>query len=78
VWWWPYGRALPRWPSLIAVVERAERDVVVLFGVPLLWVSFGSCGLEIDLRCFCWSVSGRGRLWQIDQGRCILIHAELL
>lgn len=29
------GCADPRWPSLIAVVERAEREVVVEFGVPL-------------------------------------------
>jgi hypothetical protein len=34
--WWPAdGITLPRWPSLIAVVERAERDVVAEFGVPL-------------------------------------------
>src|SRR3954470_19262934 len=35
--WWPRwgGRAAPRWPSLMAVVERAEREVVVLVGVPL-------------------------------------------
>ena len=26
---------MPRWPSLIAVVERVERDVVAEFGVPL-------------------------------------------
>lgn len=30
-----WGKALPRWPSLIAVVDRAEREVVVEFGVPL-------------------------------------------
>ncbi len=36
--WWPRpwgGGAWPRWPSLIAVVDRAEREVVVLVGVPL-------------------------------------------
>lgn len=37
--WWPArwfdeGR-WPRWPSLIAVVDRAEREVVVEVGVPL-------------------------------------------
>jgi hypothetical protein len=30
------GWAWPRWPSLMAVVERAESDVVVLVGVPLV------------------------------------------
>lgn len=39
VWWWwppvPWGWEVPRWPSLIAVVERAESEVVVEFGVPL-------------------------------------------
>lgn len=42
VWRWPWpkwGKAEPRWPSLMAVVERAEREVVVEFGVPLLIVS---------------------------------------
>lgn len=29
-----WGRVEPRWPSLIAVVERAEREVVVELGVP--------------------------------------------
>lgn len=29
------GWAEPRWPSFIAVVERAEREVVVELGVPL-------------------------------------------
>ncbi len=29
--WWVW----PRWPSLMAMVERAEMDVVVLVGVPL-------------------------------------------
>jgi len=43
-WWWP------RWPSLRAVVERAEREVrevvvLVLVGVPLGGVS-GGCGGE--------------------------------
>lgn len=33
------GRLWPRWPSLMAVVERAEREVVVLVGVPLGFVS---------------------------------------
>lgn len=37
--WWPRlkdpGGKWPRWPSLIAVVESAEREVVVLVGVPL-------------------------------------------
>lgn len=32
--WCP--RRAPRWPSLMAVVERAEREVVVLVGVPLV------------------------------------------
>lgn len=37
---WPeWGKAEPRWPSLMAVVERAEREVVVEPGVPLLYVS---------------------------------------
>ena len=27
---------MPRWPSLIAVVERAESEVVVELGVPLV------------------------------------------
>jgi len=35
---------VPRWPSLMAVVERAEREVVVEFGVP--GVSVGVSGLE--------------------------------
>ena len=38
VWWWPWpvcGKEVPRWPSLMAVVERAEREVVVELGVPL-------------------------------------------
>lgn len=26
---------MPRWPSLMAVVERVEREVVVEVGVPL-------------------------------------------
>jgi hypothetical protein len=30
-----WGWEEPRWPSLMAVVERAERDVVVELGVPL-------------------------------------------
>jgi hypothetical protein len=39
-WWlWPRwvvpGRFCPRWPSLMAMVERAESEVVVLVGVPL-------------------------------------------
>lgn len=33
--WWVVAVACPRWPSLIAVVERAEREVVVEVGVPL-------------------------------------------
>lgn len=33
-WWWGCG-AWPRWPSLMAVVERVEREVVVELGVPL-------------------------------------------
>lgn len=32
-WWGPFG--CPRCPSLIAVVERADREVAVLVGVPL-------------------------------------------
>jgi hypothetical protein len=32
---------VPRWPSLIAVVERAEREVVVELGVPLGMLAFG-------------------------------------
>ena len=36
VWWWcGWGGACPRWPSLMAVVERADREVVVELGVPL-------------------------------------------
>lgn len=40
-WWWPpprwlvVARAWPRLPSLMAVVDRAEREVVVDVGVPL-------------------------------------------
>jgi hypothetical protein len=34
-WWWERGLC-PRWPSFMAVVLRVEREVVVLFGVPLL------------------------------------------
>lgn len=39
-WWWPprwlvVAKAWPRLPSLMAVVERAEREVVVEVGVPL-------------------------------------------
>jgi len=29
-----FGREAPRWPSFMAVVERAEREVVVELGVP--------------------------------------------
>jgi hypothetical protein len=37
-WWaWPrwWGKGVPWWPSLMAVVERAEREVVPELGVPL-------------------------------------------
>lgn len=37
--WWPRLNRppckWPRWPSLMAVVDRADSDVVVLVGVPL-------------------------------------------
>lgn len=33
-WRWPESDC-PRWPSFVAVVDRAEREVVVLVGVPL-------------------------------------------
>ena len=38
------GGRWPLWPSLMAVVERAESEVVVLVGVPLqgMFVSFRS------------------------------------
>lgn len=35
-----WGKEEPRWPSLIAVVESAERDVVVELGVPLSYISY--------------------------------------
>jgi hypothetical protein len=38
-WWaWPRecGKGAPWWPSLMAVVERAEREVVPELGVPLM------------------------------------------
>jgi hypothetical protein len=38
LWRWPWpvwGKPVPRWPSLIAVVERVEREVVPELGVPL-------------------------------------------
>ena len=40
VWWWPpvWGKEAPRWPSLMAIVDRAEREVVAEFGVPLLCI----------------------------------------
>lgn len=37
-WWaWPRecGKGAPVWPSLMAVVESAEREVVPELGVPL-------------------------------------------
>lgn len=47
VWWWPWpewGKEDPRWPSLMAVVDRAESEVVVELGVP--GASVGVSGLE--------------------------------
>jgi hypothetical protein len=40
-WWWPpvCGNDAPRWPSLIAIVDRAEMEVVAEFGVPLTRIS---------------------------------------
>jgi hypothetical protein len=42
------GWADPRWPSLIAVVDKAESEVVVELGVPLLirsvWCLKGTMG----------------------------------
>lgn len=76
VWWWPWplwGKALPRWPSLIAVVERAEREVVAEFGVPLFEVSFSFLSFVYQglgkgsSRCFCWRVWVRGRIGHVDQ-----------
>lgn len=34
-WPWECGKGAPWWPSLMAVVERAEREVVPELGVPL-------------------------------------------
>lgn len=45
VWWWPgpkpwwWGKEAPRWPSLMAMVERAEIEVVAELGVPLFGIS---------------------------------------
>lgn len=45
VWWWLlglelwWGKEAPRWPSLMAIVERAESEVVAELGVPLGLVS---------------------------------------
>lgn len=75
--WWPrWGWAgCPRWPSLMAVVESAERDVVVLVGVPLRWVRLlFSRGIqrreggERGLRHFGWGIGLGGRLREVDQG----------
>ena len=33
--WWVCGGAWPLWPSLMAVVDRADREVVPELGVPL-------------------------------------------
>lgn len=38
LWWpwpWEWGKGAPVWPSLMAVVESAEREVVPELGVPL-------------------------------------------
>ena len=46
VCWWcelAVGWAEPRCPSLMAVVERAERDVVVELGVPLEGITLVIC-----------------------------------
>jgi hypothetical protein len=59
-WWpgiWEAPVGCPRWPSLIATVERAEREVVVLVGVP--GISDGVSGCE----------GGCGRLMKVG-GPC--------
>jgi len=58
------GRAAPRWPSFMAVVERAEREVVVELGVPLfvcLEVSYSGSGeILTGLQTVCH--------WQMEEG----------
>lgn len=59
----------------MAVVERAEREVVVLVGVPLGWgcrVSLWECGevvrgLWVDSRHLRWGVWMGWRLRQVDE-----------
>lgn len=53
--WWPRpgfaGGRWPRWPSLMAVVDRADSEVVVLVGVPLEEACTGQwVGAEAGLR----------------------------
>ena len=56
----------------MAVVDNAERDVVVLVGVPLEGEGgeLGKVGWEEgnDLRCLRWGVGPRGRLGHVDEG----------
>jgi len=51
----------------MAVVESADSEVVVLFGVPLN-ILVAVCGRCLkNSRCFCGSICGGGRLWHIDE-----------
>lgn len=65
------GRAVPRWPSLMAVVERTESEVVVLLGVPLydngqLAINAWSVVLQ-NIRHLRRSIWRRRRLRHIDE-----------
>jgi hypothetical protein len=71
-WWprsaWP-GAKWPRWPSFMAVVESADKDVVVLVGVPGI---SGVSGLD----------PGGGRLmnigWaELDDGACAMMKVDV-
>ena len=77
-WWvWPCGKACPWWPSLMAVVDRADKEVVPEFGVPL-WIVYCQISVhsvscieseeasEIDLRA-----QVRRRDWVRWRGRKI-------
>jgi hypothetical protein len=49
--WWacrPWGNGWPWWPSLMAVVDSAESEVVPELGVPLMLVSFQFPGQSTD------------------------------
>jgi hypothetical protein len=59
----PWGK-WPRWPSLMAVVERALNEVVVLVGVP--GISEGVSGLD----------PGGGRLMKVGCDACAMANVS--